>query len=193
MLITCRHLSKIVALPTAQIEEVKNMDALEAILCRRSIRKYTGEAIPRQTITDLLRAAMSAPSAGNQQPWHFVVIEDRQILNEIPNIHPHSRMLREASAAIVVCGDLKLETNKGYWVQDCSAATENVLIAANAAGLGAVWLGVYPREERVEGLRKLLNAPQHIIPFSLISIGYPAEHKPPSDRYNVSRIHEDRW
>jgi nitroreductase len=169
------------------------MEAMEAILSRRSIRKYTGDRVPEYLITELLKAAMSAPSAGNQQPWHFVVIDDRQVLDEIPNYHPHARMLRDAALAILVCCDIGLETHKGYWVQDCSAATQNILIAAQANGLGSVWLGIYPREERVHGLRNLLGLPEHIIPLSLISIGYPGEQKPPSDRYSVSRVHRNGW
>ncbi len=169
------------------------MDAMSAILSRRSIRRYTKEDVSDEIVKELLEAAMSAPSAGNEQPWHFVVIRDRKILNEIPNIHPYSGMLREANLAILICGDESLQKYKGYWVQDCSAATENLLIAINAKGLGGVWLGVYPVEDRVVGIRKLLNMPDNIIPFSLISIGYPAEQKPPANRYDPSRIHYDRW
>ncbi len=169
------------------------MDAMQAILTRRSIRRYTKENVSDEIVKELLEAAMSAPSAGNEQPWHFVVIRDRKILDEIPNIHPYSGMLREAPLAILICGDESLQKYKGYWVQDCSAATENLLIAINAKGLGGVWLGVYPVEDRVIGIRKLLNMPDNIIPFSLISIGYPAEQKPPANRYDSSRIHYDRW
>jgi nitroreductase len=169
------------------------MDAMEAILSRRSIRRYTGQPIQSDLITDFLKAAMSAPSAGNQQPWRFIVIDDRKILDAIPRYHPHSQMLKQAPVAILVCGDIRLETNKGYWVQDCSAATENILIAVQARGCGAVWLGVYPREERVQGLRQLLGLPEHVIPFSLIPIGHPAEDRPPSNRYDISRVHQNGW
>jgi nitroreductase len=166
---------------------------MEVIFSRRSIRKYTEQPVSDEVIKELLKAAMSAPSAVNQQPWHFIIIKDRQILDEIPKIHPYSKMLREAPVAILVCGDPELERAKGYWIQDCSAATQNLLIAAQAKGLGAVWLGVHPREDRVKGLQKLLDIPNHVIPLSLISIGYPAEQKPPANRYNESRIHYDRW
>jgi len=169
------------------------MDAMKAILSRRSIRKYKKKPVSDELVKNLLEAAMSAPSAGNEQPWHFIVINDPQILSEIPTFHNHAEMLKEASLAILVCCDEDLEKHKGMGVQDCSAATENVLIAVQAHGLGAVWLGVYPRNERVEGLRKLLNIPGHIIPFSLISIGYPAEQKPRANRYNESRIHHNKW
>lgn len=169
------------------------MDAIQAVLSRRSIRRYTSQPVPQEVIEDLLKAAMSAPSAGNEQPWHFVVISDGKILNEIPKFHPYSSMLSEASAAILVCGDLREEKYKGFWIQDCSAATQNILIAACAKGLGAVWLGIYPIEERIKGMRKLLGIPEHIVPLSLISIGYPAEKKPPANRYNISRIHHNHW
>lgn len=169
------------------------MDAMEAILTRRSIRKYTKQEVPDSIIREVLEAAMCAPSAGNQQPWHFVVIRDRRILDEIPKVHPHSQMVKEAPVAILVCGDLSLEKRKGFWVQDCSAATENLLLAAHAKGLGAVWLGVYPREDRVDGIRKLLDIPEHVIPFSLVPIGYPAEKSFKVNRYDASRVHYDRW
>jgi len=145
------------------------MDALNAILSRRSIRKYTAQPVSEEMVRELLEAAMAAPSAGNEQPWHFVVMDDREILDAIPRFHPYSRMLEEAPMAILVCGDLELQKYEGYWVQDCSAATENLLIAAQAKGLGAVWLGVYPIEERVAGFRNLLGVPDHVIPFALIS------------------------
>ncbi|APC08377.1 nitroreductase family protein [Neomoorella thermoacetica] len=166
---------------------------LKSILARRSIRRYTGEPVATGDIKELLEAAMSAPSAGNEQPWHFVVITDRRILDEIPKVHPYSQMLKEAPAAILVCGDLQRQKHKGYWVQDCAAATENILLAAHAKGLGTVWLGVYPREERVAGLQKLLGLPEHIIPLSLIAVGHPAENKPPANRFDPSRVHLDRW
>lgn len=169
------------------------MDAMQAILSRRSCRRYTSQPIPEHVIKELLEAGMAAPSAGNQQPWYFVVISDRAILDEIPKFHPWSQMLKEASVAILVCGDVKSEKHKGFWVQDCSAATQNILIAAHAKELGAVWLGVHPDEDRVIPTQKLLGLPEHIVPLSLISIGHPAEHKPPANRYDASRVRQNRW
>jgi nitroreductase len=166
---------------------------MKAILERRSIRKYTDEPISDKNLKELLQAAMAAPSAGNQQSWEFIIVEDKKILNEITKIHPYSQMLKNAPLAIVVCADLDKETNKGYWVQDCAAATENILIAAQYKRLGAVWLGVYPREGRVKGLKELLNLPVRVIPLSIVSIGHPAEKKEPSNRYNESRIHINKW
>jgi nitroreductase len=168
------------------------MEAIEAILSRRSIRRYTSQKVSDRVIKELLQAAMSAPSASNEQPWHFIVIHDQKILGEIPKFHPYSGMLKEAPAAILVCVDLEVGT-EGFLVQDGSAATENILIAAHAKGLGAVWLGIYPLKERTTGMRKLLNIPERILPLSLISIGYPAERVSKEDRYQPSRVHTNRW
>jgi len=168
------------------------MDAIEAILSRRSIRQYKSQKVPDQMIRELLQAAMSAPSASDERPWHFVAIHDPKILGEIPKFHPYSGMLKEAPAAILVCVDLDVGT-EGFLVQDGSAATENILIAAHAKGLGAVWLGIYPLKERISGMRKLLNIPERILPLSLISIGYPAERALKEDRYQPSRVHTNRW
>lgn len=137
---------------------------MEAILSRRSIRRYTEEIVSDDQLEQLLRAAMSAPSAGNEQPWRFIVIRDRTTMKKIQDFHPFARMLDEASVVVLVSGDLNLEKYKGFWVQDCSAATENMLIAAQSIGLGAVWLGLYPIKERVEGMRRLLRIPEHIYP-----------------------------
>lgn len=166
---------------------------MNAILARRSIRKYTEQPVSKEAIREILEAAMSAPSAGNEQPWHFIVINDRKILEEIPKFHLYSQMLKDAPIAILVCGDEQLEKYKGFWVQDCSAATENILIAVQEKGLGAVWLGIYPEEDRVAGIRQLLNIPANIIPLSLIPIGYPGEEKPPANRYDPARIHYNKW
>jgi nitroreductase len=169
------------------------METIEAILTRRSIRKYKPDPVPDEVVKVLLEAAMNAPSAGNQQPWHFIVIRDRASLDAIPTFHPYSQMLKEAPLGIVVCGDLEKQVHDGYWVQDCSAATENLLLAAHAKGLGAVWLCVYPREPRVIGVKEILKLPDYIIPLCIISLGLPAEEKPQAKRFIPERIHYDRW
>jgi nitroreductase len=169
------------------------MEAIEILLTRRSIRKYKKKPISKEIVQDLLKVACSAPSAGNQQPWHFIIIDDRNILNVIHTFHPSGKMLIEADKAILVCGDIHLEKFKGYWMIDCAAATENILLAAHALGLGACWLGIYPREARMAGMKKLIHLPTHIIPFALISLGYPAEEKPYEERLNTSRIHYNKW
>ena len=166
---------------------------MDSLLTRRSIRKYTSKEVPEAVVYELLRAAMNAPSAGNAQPWHFVVIRNRQFLDAIPEFHPNAQMLKEATVAILVCGDTRLEKYPDFWVQDCSAATQNILLAAHDRGFGAVWLGIYPREERVTGMRKLLGIPEEVVPMSLIPVGYPAEKKSPAGRFVSERIHYDTW
>lgn len=169
------------------------MDAIETILTRRSIRRYTDRNVERSVVLELLEAAMSAPSAGNEQPWHFIIIEDRKVLNELPRIHPYAAMAREASVAIVVCGDTTLEKHQGFWVQDCSAAIQNLLLAAHAKGLGAVWTGIYPIPDRVQGFRMLLGLPENVIPLALIPLGYPAEKGGRQQRFNEKRVHYNMW
>lgn len=169
------------------------MEAYDVIISRRSIRRYTAEPISDENLIKIVKAGLSAPSAGNQQPWHIVIIKDHKIMDEVPKFHQYANMLKQASAAILVCGDESLQTHVGYWTLDCSAATENMLLAAHALGIGAVWLGIYPREQRIKGMRELLSIPETITPFALISLGYAAEQKPPANRYNESRIHYNKW
>lgn len=166
---------------------------LEVIHARRSIRKYTEDPVSDGDVGEILEAAMAAPSAGNQQPWHFVVIRDRAVLSAVPGFHPHAKMAEQAPVAVLVCGDPTLEKHQGYWVQDCANATENLLLAVTAKGLGAVWCGVHPRPEREAGFRALLGLPPHVVPFAFVPIGHPAESKPPARRYDSGRVHRDRW
>jgi nitroreductase len=172
---------------------MKGEVGMEIIYRRRSIRKYTDEAVPRDALEDIIRAGMNAPSAGNQQPWQFVIIDERTLLERITQIHPYAQMLHQAPAAILVCGDLEREKHEGYWVQDCSAAVENMLLEIVDQGLGGVWLGVYPREERVAGIRDLLGIPGNIVPFALISLGHPAEDKGPKNEFHGERIRRNHW
>ncbi len=168
------------------------MEAMEAIMTRRSIRRYTGEQVSPEHERRLLEAAMAAPSAHNHQPWRFIVVRSRETLDSIPEFHPYSRMLKEASLAVVVCGDNEVQKTD-FWAHDCSAATENMLVAANALGLGAVWLGVHPNEGLVSKTRGLLGIPSHVTPLCIVSVGHPAEEKPPGDRYDESKIHREKW
>jgi len=136
---------------------------------------------------------MQAPSAVNEQPWHFILIDDPKILHAVPEFHPHSMMLLDAPLAIQVCSDRKLEKKRASWIQDCAAATQNILLAAHALGLGAVWLGIFPNAERVFGMQKLLNIPKDIRPFALVAIGHPAVIPEPVDRFDQTRIHHNSW
>lgn len=169
------------------------MEALDAIMTRRSIRRFTDEPVGGEQIETVLRAAQAAPSAGNQQPWRFIVITDRATLAAAAATSPYARMLADAAFGIVVCGDTADLKHEVMWQQDCSAAVENALLAAHALGLGGVWLGYYPKMERVTPLKKLLGIPEHVEPLAVLAIGHPAEEKPPSDRYDPSFVHHERW
>jgi nitroreductase len=165
--------------------------SIDLILSRRSIRRYTGEPVSEEELKTLLEAAMAAPSSNNRQPWHFVVVQQRETLRRLAGAHPYGKMLAEAAAAIAVCGDTGLSPLS--WVQDCSAATENTLIAAAAVGLGAVWLGCHPRQERVDPLKEILGIPESVGLLSLIAIGHPGEDKEPRTQYDEARIHREGW
>lgn len=169
------------------------MHLVDIINSRRSIRRFAPTPIAREMVDLMLQAAMNAPSAGNQQPWSFVVIDDRSILNRIAEVHPYAAMASQATLAILVCGEQRLEKHPGFWVQDCSAATQNLLLAAHSLGLGAVWVGIHPLESRIEGIRSIVRIPEGVSPFSLIPVGHPAEEVPPENRFNQSRVHWNNW
>jgi len=169
------------------------METLEAIFTRRSVRNFLPDPVSQADLHDLLRAGMQAPSAKNEQPWHFVVIDDPDLLHTIPEFHPYAKMLFEAPLAILVCSDRKLETKRASWLQDCSAATQNILLAAHAKQLGAVWLGIFPDSDRVFGMQSLLGLPQDVRPVSLVAVGYPADKPEPVDRFLEERVHHNCW
>ncbi len=167
---------------------------MKEIFERRSIRKYTDAPVSDADIEKLLRAAMQAPSAGNQQPWEFVVLRDKEIMLKVLEFHEYSTPLKTADCAIVVCGKkAKMERMQPYMAQDCSAATQNILLEATYLGLGTVWMGVYPEEKRVNGVRDLLQAPEDITPFCIIAVGHPDEQPGPTDRYDAARVHINKW
>jgi nitroreductase len=169
------------------------MEALEALLTRRSVRRYTNQPVPDELVDKLLHVAMAAPSAGNEQPWLFVVVRDRGQLKAASAAEQYGGMIAGAQVAVVVCADLDLVEHEGFWIQDCAAATQNLLLGAHALGLGAVWVGTYPREERVEGLRRVFGLPENLVAFSVVAIGCPADQPPPADRFDPSRICLDRY
>jgi nitroreductase len=169
------------------------MDAMECLLTRRSIRKYTGERIPDEQLRAILHAGFSAPTAMNTRPWHFVVIRDAETLETIAQAHPYAKMLPRAGCGILACGDTGRNPTEGYLAEDCSAAIENMLLAAHALGLGAVWLGIYPRAERVAALRKILDIPGNVLPVGLMAVGVPAEEKDAPDRYDGDMVHFEKW
>ena len=169
------------------------MELLEAIHTRRSIRKYLDKPVSPEMIETIIKAAMAAPSAGNQQPWHFIVITDRARLDAIPSFHPYSKMVLQAPPAILLCGDPDGKKWPTFWDQDLGAATQNVLLAARDLGLGTVWVGIYPEKDRMEGFRKLLGIPENIIPFSLVPVGWPDGKFEAVNRYRPELIHNDAW
>ena len=165
------------------------------ILNRRSIRVYRPGPISEPMVQALLETAMAAPSAVGQDPWRFVVIRQRETLARLATALPHGQMIGSAALGIVVCGDLEVAHDRqlSYLLQDCSAAIENLLLAASALGLGACWLGVHPREERVRRLREILGIPAHVIPVCAVALGYPGEEKAPRTRFNPDYVHHERW
>lgn len=169
------------------------MGTLEAIKTRRSVRQYTAEPVSDETVREILRCGMQAPSACNEQPWQFVVIRDRATLAKAGTINPYAKMAKEAPVAILVCGDLRLDKCQGYWVQDCSNCAMSMLLAAHALGLGAVWTGIYPLGERVEGFRALCGLPAEVTPLALLVMGHPATAPKAENRFKEERIHLDQW
>ncbi len=165
------------------------------IFARRSIRAYKEDDIPDEMIKDLLEAAMAAPSAVAKDPWHFIVIQQKAGLAKIADGLPNGQMLRQAAVGIVVCGDIDKAHGQleSYMLQDCSAAIENILLAASQLGLGACWLGIHPKEERIDHMRRLFDLPRNIIPISAIAVGWPAENSEPRTRYDEKLVHTERW
>jgi len=164
---------------------------MDAVPTRLYVRSYTNQSVGKEAVRVLLQAAMAAHSEGDERPWHFVVVEDLVTRERIADIHPSAHIVALASVAIVVCGDQTLQKHIGFWVQDCAAATQNILVKAQAIGLGARWLGIYPVEGRVQNIHKLLDLPPNVIPFSVVTVGYPAEQNGLKCRYDASRIHFD--
>ena len=169
---------------------------LNAIQTRASIRKFTGEKISNEQINTLLRCAMSAPSAMNKQPWAFVVVTDEALLRKMGEAFPFCRCDNGAACAFVMCGDMTKTIEgegQGFWINDVSAATENLLLAAHAMGLGAVWTGVYPSRERTAQVQELLGLPEYIIPMCIVPVGIPAEQPAVKQKFKEENVHYNRW
>lgn len=168
---------------------------LNYIFTRRSIRVYDTKDVADDLIHDILEAAMAAPSACAKDPWEFIVVRDAHMRAKIAEGLPHGRMVADSPVAIIVCGNLQ-RAHDGQWsymFQDCSAAIQNLLLAVNTFGLGACWLGVHPREERIAHIRGLLNIPDHVVPIAAIAIGWPAETQEPRTRYRQEAVHSETW
>ncbi|MFA6142654.1 MAG: nitroreductase family protein [Candidatus Omnitrophota bacterium] len=171
-------------------------ETLDVIHSRKSVRSYTDQPVSKEDIEALLKAGMAAPSARDTRPWAFVVVTQKEKLSKLADSLPNGKMLKSAQAAIVVCGRFdKTLANiaEGYWVQDCSAASENILLAAESIKLGAVWCGVYPNGERVNAVRNILDIPDQVMPLNVISIGYPTGAERPKDKFDAANIHWERW
>lgn len=170
---------------------------LHNILNRKSVRSYTDREVSRAQLDTLTRAAMAAPTGRDMRPWKFVTIDDKKVLVKLAEKLPRGKMLTEARAAIVVCGDLGVTDDQGKpsvnWTLDCSAATENLLLQAESMGLGAVWIGVYPYEDRMPGVSEVLGLPDHIKPLNVVAIGYPKGNPQPKDKYDAGNIHYNQW
>ena len=193
--------SVMLAACTATTQETKSADSTDAvienIMTRASVRQFTDQKIPEDTLQAIVKCGMAAPSAVNAQPWAYVVVTEREVLDSLDANHPWAN-LKTATAAIIVCGDMERALkgpNQEYWVQDCSAATENILLAAHAYGLGAVWCGVYhgPESERVEPVKRILNLPEGITPLNIITMGFPSSKVEPKDKWKPELIHYQTW
>ena len=181
----------------AEVTDANVPDVLTTIATRKSVRKFdASRAVEDGKVEKILKAAMCAPSAMDKRPWEFVVVKDKAQLRKLGERLPYSRVGNGAQLAIVVCGS---EDNglpgrgREYWIHDCSAASMNILLAAHGLGLGAVWTGVYPGEDRVAAVREILAIPEGFMPLNVIPIGYPAENPPVKDKWNPVKIHNDRW
>jgi nitroreductase len=170
-------------------------ETLRVIKNRKSVRNYLDKPVSEEDLKILIKSGMAAPSAVDMRPWDFVVVTKESTLKALADVMPFGKMLPGAGAAVVVCGvpEKSVPDALEFWVQDCSAASENILLAAESLGLGAVWLGVYPIKERVEGVRKILNIPENVVPLNILSIGYPKGLEKPKDKFEMEKIHRERW
>lgn len=164
---------------------------LETIFSRKSVRKYTKRPVEKEKLETLVRAGMAAPSSRDRRPWEFIIVTDRDILDTMGDGLPLARMLKETSQAIIVCGDTIKSGNA--WQLDCSAAAQNILLAAESLGLGAVWTAAYPYPERIKVVRDALHLPHHIFPLTVIPLGYPTGLEKPKDKFNKKQIHYNGW
>jgi len=171
-------------------------ETLKTIHARKSVRQYIDRQVTKDQLNVLVKAGMAAPTAGDKRPWSFVVIDDRKKLDALAEVLPYGKMLKSAPAAIVVCGNPDKffpGVESAFWIQDCSAATENILLAVESMGLGAVWIGVYPTDSKIKGVQFVLGIPEKEVPLNVLSIGYPAGMEKPKDKFNEKQIHWNKW
>lgn len=169
------------------------MEFTETLMARRSIRKFTSEPVSDEQVELVLRAAMAAPSAGNEQPWRFVVVRDRATLDALSVATPYARPLASAPVGIVVCADMTVLRYTGFWVLDCAAAIENMLLAATSLGLGSLWMGVYPEERLVEPVGLVMPTPDDIVVHSMVALGHAESIPQAPDRFEPAYVHHESW
>lgn len=171
-------------------KKIQTQDAIENIMSRKSVRKYLPKPVEKEKVQTLLKAGMAAPSGKDVRPWEFVVVTDRAALDSMAAALPYAKMLTHAPMAIVVCGDT---TKSSYWYLDCSAATQNILLAAEALELGAVWTAAYPYDDRMAVVSRYTALPEHIKPLCVIPVGYLAMPHSPKDKWDESKVHENKF
>lgn len=167
--------------------------AIENIMTRASVREYIDSLVPDSVVVKILRAGMAAPTAANRQPWHFYVIENQTVKDSIASAFKYAKMVSGSAFDVVVCGNTNLMFTgdtpaRGNWVLDCSAATENMLLAAHALGVGAVWCGMYPEDDRVADLKRILSLPDTLVPLNVVSFGYPKNPVVPKDKWDATKV-----
>ena len=171
-------------------------DTIKTIMNRKSVRAYKEGPVSKEQLEVIVKAGMAAPTAVDKRPWEFIVINDKAMLKKLSDILPYAKMTEKAAAAIIVAGDIDRQQGgreSDFWVVDCSAATENVLLAVESLGLGAVWTAVYPDKERIEAVRKLLKIPSTVVPLNVIPIGIPTGAEKPKDKWNPKQLHWNGW
>ncbi len=198
-IINCENDNKVKEIITedSAMNEIKyDNETLNTIFSRKSVRHFTNENVTKEQLELIVKAGMAAPTAVNMQPWSFIIVTDRELLNKLAEQLPYAKMLYQASKAIVVCTVPEWSVKEHpveYSVIDCSAATQNILLAVESMGLGAVWTAVYPREDRIKSVRKILSIPEEIIPLNVIPVGYPTGEDKPKDKWKPERLHWEKW
>ena len=170
-----------------------NMEVQEALLDRRSIRKYNDQKINKEDIDKILKAGMYAPSAMNLQAWQFIVIDDKDILIETIKSIPYAEMLRQSAAAILVCGDSLIEKNESWLLQNCSAAIQNILLSSYGLGIGSCWIAIHGMDAVYQNIKAQFALPENIVPISLISLGYPDEVVNAEERFTEEKVYYNKW
>ena len=169
------------------------MDIMKALYTRRSVRKYQDKPVPLKLVEEAVKAAMFAPSARNQQSWEFIIVDKQELMDEIPSFSPHAGMAKGAPIGVLICHNMDYDEAAGFFPQDLGAATQNLLLALHAVGLGAVWTGIYPREDRMAGFTEMFGLPENVIPYSFTVIGWPETEPPAADRFKKERIRYNKW